>query len=190
MLYTKGVDSSVKNVRSLTDGIDHPCKKFAFWPIVSIHRLKIFFLLTTIDLINVFCHQIDYRYRSNQCFFDHWCPTLEVTLYRVLALEWAKRVKLDRSTLGDVPPAIYYLYYSPLFALWYYIEFINSYPLNTKSFWIFKILLKRGSACITRFWIPFFLLVRTFPGFSQNFIEKRQVAAWLLTAFKTVLCKS
>ncbi len=32
-------------------------KNLNFWPIVSIHRLKIFFLLTTIDLIEVFCCQ-------------------------------------------------------------------------------------------------------------------------------------
>jgi hypothetical protein len=57
MLYTKGIDPSVKTFRSLTDGIDHRWKKFVFWLILSIHRLKIFFLMTTIDLIDVFCHQ-------------------------------------------------------------------------------------------------------------------------------------
>jgi hypothetical protein len=57
MLYTKGINPSVKNFRSLTNGIDHRWKKFDFWPIVSIHRLKIFFLMTTINIINVFCRQ-------------------------------------------------------------------------------------------------------------------------------------
>ncbi len=57
MLYTNGIDPFVKNFRSLTDSIDHWFKKFDFWPIVLIHLLKIFFLLTTIDLIDGFCHQ-------------------------------------------------------------------------------------------------------------------------------------
>ncbi len=57
MLYTKGIDPSVKTFRSLTGGIDQQWKKFDFWPILSIHRLKIFFLMMTIDLIDVFCRQ-------------------------------------------------------------------------------------------------------------------------------------
>jgi hypothetical protein len=57
MLYTKGINPSVKNFRSLTDSIDHRWKKFDFCPIVSIHQLLIFFLLTTIDLIDVVCRQ-------------------------------------------------------------------------------------------------------------------------------------
>ncbi len=51
--------------------------------------------------------------------------------------------------------------------------------LNTKSFWIYKTCLETGSAFTILFWILIisFLLVNTFPGFSQNSFEKRPVAA-------------
>jgi hypothetical protein len=57
MLYSKVIDPSVKNFRSLTDGIDHRWKNFYFWPIISTIGLRFFFLMTTIDLINVFYRQ-------------------------------------------------------------------------------------------------------------------------------------
>ncbi len=56
MLYTKGIDPSVKTFRSLTDGIDQRWKKFDFWFYRSI-GLRFFFLMMTIDLIDVFCPQ-------------------------------------------------------------------------------------------------------------------------------------
>ncbi len=54
MLYTNGINPSVKNFRSFTNSINHWQNNIDFWPIVLIYRLTIFFLLTTINLINVF----------------------------------------------------------------------------------------------------------------------------------------
>ncbi len=76
MLYTKGINPSVKTFRSLTDGIDHRWKKFDFWPILLIHRLTIFFLMTTIDLIDVFCCQSIIGIDPINVFFYHRCPTM------------------------------------------------------------------------------------------------------------------
>ncbi len=76
MLYTKDIDPLVKNFRSLTDRTDHWWKKFDFWPIVSIHRLKIFFLPMTIDLIRLFCRQLIISIDPVNVFFHHRCPTM------------------------------------------------------------------------------------------------------------------
>ncbi len=55
-------------------------KKFDFWPIVSIHRLKIFSSSDDHRFSGCFLPSIDYRYRSNRCFFDHRCPTMIKTI--------------------------------------------------------------------------------------------------------------
>ncbi len=57
MLYTKGIDPSVKTFRSLTDGIDHRWKNLIFDRFYRSIGLRFFFLMTTIDLIDVFCRQ-------------------------------------------------------------------------------------------------------------------------------------
>jgi hypothetical protein len=73
------VNPLVKIFSFLTDSIDHRFeKKFIFF-IESNHRLKIFFLLKTFDLIDVFLQVIDYWYRSNLCFFCHRCPPMSVS---------------------------------------------------------------------------------------------------------------
>ncbi len=78
-------------------------KIFNFLPIVSIFgskkkmfffidkikpTAKIFFFLKIIDLIDVFLQLIDYRHRSNQCFFHHRCPSMYIYIN---TLGWAKR---------------------------------------------------------------------------------------------------
>ncbi len=52
----------------------------------------------------------------------------------------------------------------------YFLEFISSLLLNTKSFWICKTLLKKESACNILFWTSnyFFLLVGTCQRFSKD----------------------
>jgi hypothetical protein len=57
MLYTKGIDLSVKNVRSLTDSIDHRWKNLIFDRLYRPIGLRFLFILMTIDLIDVFCRQ-------------------------------------------------------------------------------------------------------------------------------------
>jgi hypothetical protein len=70
----------------------HRLKNFHFWPIVSIigskkkniliesnHRLKIFFSSKDHRSNRYFLQLIDYRYRSNRCFFRHRCPTMAGT---------------------------------------------------------------------------------------------------------------
>jgi hypothetical protein len=68
-----------------------------FWPIVSIigppqsfflnkkrtigFGLRFFLLLKTIDLINVSLQLIDYRYRSNRCFFRHRCSPMDIVYF-------------------------------------------------------------------------------------------------------------
>jgi hypothetical protein len=54
MLATDSIDPSVKNFSFLTDSIHHQFEKKYFFSIESNQRLKIFFLLKTIDLIDVF----------------------------------------------------------------------------------------------------------------------------------------
>ncbi len=75
MLYTKGIDPSGKNVRSLTDSIDHRWKKFDFWPI-SIHWLKIVFSSDDHRSSPCFCHQLLVGIDLIDVFFDHRCPTM------------------------------------------------------------------------------------------------------------------
>ncbi len=84
MLYTKSIDPSVKNLRSLTDSIDHRWKKFDFLLIVLIHWLKIFFLLTTIDLIDVFFRQSIIDIDPIDVFLTigaHLCTQLSISLH-------------------------------------------------------------------------------------------------------------
>jgi hypothetical protein len=57
MLYTEGIDPSVKNFRSLTDSIDHRWQKYVFYRLYQTIGLRFSFLITTIDLIDVFCRQ-------------------------------------------------------------------------------------------------------------------------------------
>jgi hypothetical protein len=54
MLATDSIDLWVKNFSFLTDSIDHRSEKKNFSSKKSNHRLKIFFLLKIIDLIDVF----------------------------------------------------------------------------------------------------------------------------------------
>jgi hypothetical protein len=76
MLATKSVDPSVTIFLFLTDSIDHRFEQKNYF----FNRVKPsaqdFFHLKTIDLIDVFLQLIDYRYRSNRCFFRHRCPTM------------------------------------------------------------------------------------------------------------------
>ncbi len=53
MLYSKGFDPSVKNCTSLTIGE----KNLIFNRLYRSISLRFFFLLMTIDLIDIFCHQ-------------------------------------------------------------------------------------------------------------------------------------
>ncbi len=61
--------------------IDHRWKKFDFWPILSIHRLKIIFSYDNHRSNRCFLPSVDYRYRSNRCFFtigaQLWLGTLK-----------------------------------------------------------------------------------------------------------------
>ncbi len=92
-----------------------------------------------------------------------------------MTLEWAKS-----GIVGWVWVWRWSARYSWYFklSLYYKIEF-NSLLLNTKSFWIYKTVLKIVNECTILFqtFFPSFLLVTTFPKFSQNIFEKRQVAA-------------
>ncbi len=87
-------------------------------------------------------------------------------------------VWLDRSKLGDGPPAIQYLFNS--FFGTYSIELISSYPPNTKTFSTDQSFSKLPSK------ISFFLLVDRFIRFAQISFEK-QLAA--LCSFSKEFCE-
>ncbi len=76
MLYTKGIDPSVKNFRSLTNSLDHLWKKADFWQIVSIHRLKIFVSSDNHQSNQCFCRQSIIGIDPIEDFFYHRCPTM------------------------------------------------------------------------------------------------------------------
>ncbi len=58
----------------LTDGIDHRSEKKNFSSIKSNHWLKIFFSTEDHRSNRCFLQLIDYRYRSNRCFFSPSVP--------------------------------------------------------------------------------------------------------------------
>jgi hypothetical protein len=76
MLATDSIDPLVKHFLFLTDSIDHRFEKRKKFSIESNHRLKIFFSSKDHRSNWCFLQLIDYRYRSNRCFFRHRCPTM------------------------------------------------------------------------------------------------------------------
>jgi hypothetical protein len=76
MLATDSIDLSVKNFSFLTDSINHRSENKNFSSIKSYHRLKIFFSSKDHRCNRYFLQLIDYRYRSNRCFFRHRCPSM------------------------------------------------------------------------------------------------------------------
>ncbi len=137
--FTLKILIQVTNFRSLTDSINHQWKKFVFWLIVSIHQLNIFFLLTTIDLSEVFCrHRLSVSIQS--MFFWPSVPNY------VTAIEMAGKI-LNR--VSDYPGSGQSVLYKLLYYLnWIFIQNLNDQIIDEKSQYNYQV------------WSPINLIVR------------------------------
>jgi hypothetical protein len=76
MLATDSIDLSVNNFLFLTDSIDRRSEKNNFSSINRTIGLGFFFSAKDHRSNRCFLQLIDYRYRSNRCFFRHRCPSM------------------------------------------------------------------------------------------------------------------
>ncbi len=125
------------------------------------------------------------RYETCQTIYFSSATRIRL-LYRdrEVALEWAKS-----GMVGEISvrrwSASYSLFFK--FSLQHYIELISSQLLNTKSFWIYKTLLKTGECssprpigwCISRICIELFFWKATgsyiLATFQKSFVKIRKI---------------
>jgi hypothetical protein len=80
MLATDSIDPSVKNFSFLTNSINHQFEKKLFFDRIE-SSAQDFFSFKDHRSNRCFLQLIDYRYRSNQCFFRHRCPTMVINKF-------------------------------------------------------------------------------------------------------------
>ncbi len=83
MLVTDSIDPSVKNFSFLTDSIDHRFEKKNYFFDRIKQSAQDFFSSKDHQSNRCFLQLIDYRYRSNQCFFfSPLVPPMDVSHYK------------------------------------------------------------------------------------------------------------